>query len=324
MKILVVGLGSMGKRRIRLIKEAAPEAALIGVDGRADRREEASGLGLACYETLQEAFDREQDIECAFISTSPLSHAGLIESCLKQGLHVFTELNLTADGYQENMKLAEKAGKVLFLSSTFLYRREIEYIQKRVHDYGSPVNYTYHVGQYLPDWHPWENYRQFFVGDKRTNGCREILAIEMPWIIRTFGEITQVLAFRDRRSDLQIDYDDSYQIMIRHRNGSRGVFCVDVVSPKAVRNLEIMAEHFYLSWDGKPTGIEIFEDGHTEAVKVYQHARHQSGYQPTIVEDAYLTEIEEFFKTVNGEISPRYGFADDLETLRWIDRIEEV
>ena len=324
MKILVVGLGSMGKRRIRLIKEAVPHVLLVGVDGREDRRAEATGLGLACYASLEEAFAAEQDMECAFISTSPLSHAALIGACLKQGLHVFTELNLTADGYQENMKLAEETGKKLFLSSTFLYRREIEYIQSRVHDFKKPVNYTYHVGQYLPDWHPWENYRQFFVGDKRTNGCREILAIEMPWLIRAFGSITEVCAFRDKRSDLQIDYEDSYQIMLRHENGSRGVFCVDVVSPKAVRNLEIMSEHFYLSWDGKPTGIEIYEDGASKNVPVYQQARHQSGYQPTIVEDAYLTEIEEFLQVVKGEIKPRYGFEDDLETLRWIDRIEGI
>ena len=35
------------------------------------------------------------------------------------------------------------------------------------------------LGQYLPDWHPWESYKSFFVSNKKTNGCRELFAIEL-------------------------------------------------------------------------------------------------------------------------------------------------
>ena len=41
MKNLVVGLGSMGKRRIRLMQDMYPEDEIVGVDGREDRRNEA-------------------------------------------------------------------------------------------------------------------------------------------------------------------------------------------------------------------------------------------------------------------------------------------
>ena len=49
-------------------------------------------------------------------------------------------------------------------------------------EFSRPVNYIYHIGQYLPDWHPWENYKNFFVGDKRTGGVREIFGIDLPWL----------------------------------------------------------------------------------------------------------------------------------------------
>ena len=49
MNVLVIGLGSMGKRRIRLIQELFPEAFIYGVDARQDRREEVSDLyGICC------------------------------------------------------------------------------------------------------------------------------------------------------------------------------------------------------------------------------------------------------------------------------------
>ncbi len=44
MNILVIGLGSMGKRRIRLLMDMYPEFIIYGVDGRRDRREEAKSL----------------------------------------------------------------------------------------------------------------------------------------------------------------------------------------------------------------------------------------------------------------------------------------
>ena len=53
--LLVIGLGSMGKRRVRLLKRARPGAALCGVDLSPARREEGEGLGLSMYESLEAA-----------------------------------------------------------------------------------------------------------------------------------------------------------------------------------------------------------------------------------------------------------------------------
>lgn len=66
------------------------------------------------------------------------------------------------------MAKAKEKGVLLFLSSTMLYRRETQYIKQQVAAFGKPVHYIYHIGQYLPDWHPWENYKNFFVGNART------------------------------------------------------------------------------------------------------------------------------------------------------------
>ena len=108
------------------------------------------------------------------VCTAPLSHAAVIGELLDNDLPVFTELNLVGDGYAENMAKAAAKNLPLFLSSTMLYRRETQYIKQQVQAFGKPVHYIYHIGQYLPDWHPWENYKNFFVGNARTGGVREI------------------------------------------------------------------------------------------------------------------------------------------------------
>ena len=72
MNIAVVGLGSMGKRRIRLIREMHPDYVINGIDGRDDRRKEASEqFSINCYPGLNHC---DNSIDCVFICTSPLSH----------------------------------------------------------------------------------------------------------------------------------------------------------------------------------------------------------------------------------------------------------
>ena len=97
MKILVIGLGSMGKRRIRLIRDMYSTFEIFGVDGREDRRNDAKEqFRINCFNSIEEA--REEGIEAAFVCTSPLSHNKIITECLNNGWNVFTELNVVSDG----------------------------------------------------------------------------------------------------------------------------------------------------------------------------------------------------------------------------------
>ena len=318
MRIVVIGLGSMGKRRIRLVREMYPDYEILGIDGREDRRQEASELfDISCYGSIDEI---EESVDCAFICTSPLSHASIIDDCLNHSWHVFTELNLVTDGYEQNIALAKGKKCVLFLSSSFFYREEIKYIRSRI-DTERKWNYIYHIGQYLPDWHPWENYKDFFIGDKRTNGCREIMAIELPWLTRTFGDIETTSVVADKMTELNIGFEDNYMIQLMHSNGNKGTLIVDVVSPVAVRKLEAYAEHSYISWNGTPDSIQEFnsETGKVETITLTEKAEHKDGYSAFIVENMYKNEIQEFFDVVLEGKEPQYGFEQDQIILKLID-----
>ena len=324
--ILVIGLGSMGRRRIRLLKAIDKNIVIYGVDTNADRCQQVQEEFLIkTYSSLKQAIcEAEQKPEAAVISTSPLSHAELIKECLNENLHVFTELNLVRDQYEENIRNSKLKGKILFLSSTFLYREEVQYIKEQVDRCKFGINYTYHVGQYLPDWHPWEDYRNFFVGDRRTNGCREIFAIELPWLQKTFGEISSWQLIKNKCSNLNIDYPDTYHLLLEHKGGCKGSLQVDVVSRKAVRNLEVYGEDIYLTWNGSPTGLNVynFETKKEHNVLLYDDVHHMEGYSSFIIENAYQNELQAFLNEISGQQAARYGFEDDMNTLKMIDEIE--
>ncbi|MPM39797.1 hypothetical protein SDC9_86432 [bioreactor metagenome] len=180
------------------------------------------------------------------------------------------------------------------------------------------------MGQYLPDWHPWEDYTSYFIGDARTNGCRELLAIELPWLIQAFGTIDGIRAARRKLTTLNTAYDDCIFLLINHKNGTIGSVCVDVVSRKAVREFEMIGEDIYLSWNGTPDSLRLFdlEKRQDVVVQPSDDIDRQEGYAAFVIENAYASELKAFIEAVNGGTAPKYDFAEDMETLRLIDEVE--
>ena len=146
MNVGVIGLGSMGKRRIRLIKSNFSDIKIIGIDNSIERCEEVEKL--FNIKTLSDSneFFKNNDCDAVFISTPPLTHSKIINDALNANLNVFTEINLVKDMYDENIELANKKDLTLFLSSTQLYRKEINYIDSKISKLSRTTNYIYHSG----------------------------------------------------------------------------------------------------------------------------------------------------------------------------------
>lgn len=324
MNIIVIGLGSMGKRRIRLMSEHK-DVELFGIDSQESRCEEVkNNFGITCYNSIDEACNA-QNIDAAIISTSPLSHSSIMKDCLEHNLHVFTEINLVQDGYNENIALAKEKGKVLFLSSTFLYRKETQTIIEKVHEAKCPLNYIYHVGQYLPDWHPWESYNNYFIGNPKTNGCREIMAIDLPWIVTAFGAIKDVKVMKSKNTKLNIQYNDNYLIMLEHENGTKGVFAVDVVSRKPYRHIDVYGEQLQLSWNGTADSLNQYDIENKQDINIsFEDAsEHIEGYAAFVTENPYREELNAYLKQIaDNNFTPAWDFEKDKTVLDWIDKIE--
>ena len=314
----------MGKRRIRLLSEHK-DIELFGIDSQESRCNEVKEkFGLKCYASIADVVEAEHP-DAAVISTSPLSHAVIIKECLTHNLHVFTEINLVSDGYAENIALAKEKWKVLFLSSTFLYRKETQTIIEKANKVTCPLNYIYHIGQYLPDWHPWESYNNYFIGNPRTNGCREIMAIDLPWIVTAFGPIKNVSAVKSKNTELNINYNDNYLITIEHENGNKGVLAVDVVTRKSIRHIDVYGESFQMSWNGTADSLQEFdlETKEMQTIQFDDASEHVDGYAAFITENPYREELNAFLAQIAAPTAvPAWTFEKDFELLKIIDQIE--
>jgi len=249
MKFLIVGLGSMGKRRIRNLKQL-DQTEIIGFDMNVERCNEArEKYGISIFTNIEDAL--EQSPNAMIVSTPPDLHMKYAKVALENNIHFFTEASVINDDMDEIINKLKTSKVIGMPSCTMRYHPMVlklnEIIQSN--ELGRVLAFTHHSGQYLPDWHPWEDYRDFYVSKRNTGACREIVPFELVWIIDTFGEIKNVMGDITKVSSLDVDIDDIYNIILEFQNKIRGVLTVDVIARNPIRYLKVMLENGIIEAD---------------------------------------------------------------------------
>jgi predicted dehydrogenase len=115
MRVLVIGCGSVGRRRSQLVSDD-PKATLIAVADVDATRAEAVARERGC-EAVTDALAAVQraDVDAVVVSTSNDQHAPLAMAALRAGKHVLVEKPLARrpEEAAELVQVARKAGKVL-------------------------------------------------------------------------------------------------------------------------------------------------------------------------------------------------------------------
>lgn len=320
MKILVLGLGSMGKRRVRNLQRIGG-VELGGFDIRPDRRAEAaSRYGLRTHESLAQAL--EDNYDAVIISLPPDLHPAAAQECARRGKPTFMEASVVLDGMYELAEVVERSGLVAMPSCTMRYFPGPRAIGELLAagTLGRPLFWRYHTGQCLLDWHPWEPISEYYVSRRQTGGCREIVPFELAWLTKVFGDVTGVRGRNARVGSLDADIDDLYTAEIYHEGGVRGQLTIDVLSRPAVRDFFLLADSGTLRWDGIENTLRYSDhDGHWKDVPLeLGHA--ENGYINP--EEPYEAEMRDFLTALRANTAPPYTLRHDIRVLETLYAIE--
>ena len=151
------------------------------------------------------------------------------------------------------------------------------------------------------------------------------MAIDLPWIVTAFGAIKDVKVMKSKNTDLNIQYNDNYLIMLEHKNGSKGVFAVDVVARKPYRHIDVYGEQLQLSWNGTADSLNEFniEEKKEDNISFPHASEHVEGYAAFITENPYREELNSFLKQIaDSTYEPAWDFEKDKAVLDWINVIE--
>lgn len=322
MKALVIGLGSMGRRRVRCLRQLGV-ATIEGFDPRVDRRAQAAQeYGIPVRERL--AAEDLRGFDVVVISTPPDQHHTAMSWAIEAGKPCFVEASVIRDPLPALDAKARARGVVVAPSCTLRFHPAIRDITAIVHSvrYGRVCNFSYHCGQYLPDWHPWEKVTDYYVSNPATGGAREIVPFELTWLVDALGWPTQVQGTKLRTTDVGAAIDDTYAAVLRFE-GFVGTLVVDVVARQAVRKLTLNFERASLAWDWDSGVVRVWEAEAGRTVELHQPktAAH-AGYHQNIGEAMYVAEIEAFLAAAQGRGAFPHSLQDDIRVLALLEAIE--
>lgn len=322
MKFLVIGLGSMGKRRVRCLK-ALGHQDIVGCDRKPARRDEAAGLyGITTVESLDKV--DVSTVDAFIISVPPDRHLDFMKIAVEMSKPAFVEASVVIDGLEELNQKAVKNNVLLAPSCTLRFHPAIKDIKRIVQSgaYGKFTNFSYHSGQYLPDWHPWEKVADYYVSQKDTGGGREIVPFELTWLVDVLGFPEKVAGFFGKTMDVGANIDDTYALSLKFKQGF-GTLLVDVASRYAVRSLVLNMEHAQIVWRWDEATVHVYEASNQRWIEYRQkEASAHAGYNKNIIEDMYIEEVSAFINDVQGKRKFPSTLTDDIEVLKLLYRAE--
>lgn len=264
MKVLVVGGGSMGRRRLRDLTHLNPGGVML-LEANAERcTEVAKAFGIPGYTSLDAALAEKPD--ALAVSTPPALHEPYVRAAAEHGKHVFAEVPflLQYGSLREVADQVKQKGKktVLGVSHTIRYyppyRLIHDLLQKQT--VGRPLYLEYSLGNYLPDWHPYEDYRKFYANDQKLGGAgMDMLLHEISAIHWWMGTSTKIQARLVKVSSLQISGPDTHDVLMRFENGAVGFFHHDVIERGTVgRHIRIVGEEGTIEWHQNQPTIRVY------------------------------------------------------------------
>lgn len=325
MKILQIGLGSMGKRRIRNLKSLGIED-IVGFDFRKDRREEAEDkYNIKTVSDLTESVLSDKD--ALIISTPPDRHLECIKLAVENKKPSFVEASVIKKGLEEVSIAAKKRRVLIAPSCTFRFHPGIKSIKEIVSEgrYGKICNFVYIMGQYLPDWHPWEDIKNFYVSKKDTSASREMVPFELTWLLDITGYPEEVFAFYGKTYNFGVNIDDTYNVNLKYKK-FLGTLVVDVVARFATRSLFLNLENAHIRWNWEDKVIRLFDARQGRWIYFYESegAGAAAGYNKNIIEQMYVDEMASFIDAVKGIKSFPNTLDEDIKVLDILERMERT
>ena len=311
MKILIAGFGSIGRRHFRNLLALGERDILFYRTGHSTLNE-AELTDFVVETDLQAALSHRPN---AVVVANPTAlHLSVAIPAAEAGCHLMLEkpLSHSLEGLPELQAALQRGGGRVLVGFQFRYHPGLVKIAALLADgaIGRPLSVRAHWGEYLPGWHPWEDYRQGYSA-RQALGGGVVLTLSHPldylrWLL---GDVDALWAFTSRQSDLELDVEDAAEIGLRFANGVIGSLHLDYNQRPPRHDLEIVGTQGTLRWQNA--------DGR---VQIYRAEGSSSWETLTLPEDfdrdwLFRAQMAHFLDVARAEAAPRCTLEDGIQAL---------
>lgn len=260
MKFLIAGLGSIGRRHFRnLISLGETEILLLRTHKATLPDDELAGYPVLT--DLQDALIGHKP-EAVIIANPTALHLDIAIPAAQAGCSILMEKPLSGSLERvDELEAALKKGGGRFLTG-FQFRfhptlqMAMQYLKSDV--VGKPISFHVHWGEYLPDWHPWEDFKQGYAARPDLGGGVILtLSHALDYIRMLLGEPDSLWAFAGPLN-LGLEVEDTAEIGLKMMSGAIGSVHLDYNQKPASHRWEIVCTKGTMKWDNATGALEVY------------------------------------------------------------------
>jgi predicted dehydrogenase len=278
----------------------------------APRRAASTELGIETLETLGSALARRPDA-CVVAAPTAL-HMQVAGEAAAQGCHLFIEkpLSHSTVGVKALLARVKQNNLVTLVGCNMRFHPGLASVKRLIdaQAVGRVIAARVDAGQYLPDWHPREDYRHSYSARSELGGGVILDAIhEIDYVRWLVGEVAGAFCLAGKLSRLEIDTEDTAAIVLRFENGALGEVHLDYVQRAYHRTCQIIGEEGTLHWD-YTSGQVRWYSAQSQAWQVFADP---PGWEPN---QMYVDEMKHFLRCLDGVEQPALDVFEAAQVLR--------
>ncbi len=315
MKFLIVGFGSIGRRHMRnLIALGQKDIVLLRSHKSTLPEDEIRDIPV------------ETDIDAALahrpdgvvIANPTALHLDAAIPAAKAGCAVFMEKPVS-DSFSRLPELREALksnGGRFQMGFQFRFHPGLLRVRELMHAglIGQPLSFRADWGEYLPGWHPWEDYRKSYSARKDLGGG-VLLTLSHPldYVRWLFGDPLRIWGMNGKISGLEIDTDDIAEIGMSMAGGTAGTVHLDYYSRPTRNRLEVAGSEGCLCCDNLDGTVRLYAPDGSAETFVPEPAYDRN--------DMFLGEMRRFIDVTAGTAEPSCTLGDGIKAQRMVDLV---
>lgn len=311
MRFLICGLGSVGRRHLRNLKALGYDDVVLLRSGESTLSDDEL-TGLPVERDLRQALKRWEP-EAVVIANPTAYHLEIAIPAAAAGCDLLIEKPLShSTQLVEDLRSAVVRGKGrVLVGFQFRFHPGLKAVHRLLREeaIGRPLSAGAHWGEFLPNWHPWEDHRRSY--SARTDlGGGVILTLSHPidylrWLL---GEVESVVAAHGTLGDLGIEVEDTAEIVLRFVTGPLGAIHLNYNQRPTSHWLEIVGTQGTLCWNDSDGVVRLYRAGPDR----WESFPPPEGFERNSM---FLDEMRHFVQVVAGKAEPVCDLEDGVQAL---------
>lgn len=318
-KFLIAGLGSVGRRHLRnLIALGEKDIVLLRTRKATLPDDELEGYPVET--DVQEALKKHKP-DAVIISNPTACHLDVAIPAAEAGCALLLEkpLSHSMQRLDQLEEAVRKSGAKVLTAFQFRFHPGLVRAKQLIEagEIGRILSAHVHYGEYLPAWHPWEDYRKGYAARADLGGGVVLTQCHsldyLPWLV---GKVTSLWAFTGKLSDLEVDVEDTAKIGLRFADGGLGSLHLDYNRQPTVHTFDVAGTQGTIKWD--------LTDG---ATRIYRMEKKDWEVYPLPAEwernVMFVEQMEHFVAVVRGESEPSCTLQDGIRVQQLVEAVHE-